>query len=110
VGALASLAECTFAFAVLDLSLAGILTYPVADALRSRGTPFIFATGYGASGLAQGYEGETALKKPFGAGDPRKTSLVPTQVPLGDKCYPQESSDFPLGLRGHAGGQGAALL
>jgi CheY-like chemotaxis protein len=68
-GALARLAECSFDFAVLDLSLAGILTYPVADALRSRGTPFIFATGYGASGLAQGYEDETALQKPFTADD-----------------------------------------
>lgn len=31
--------------AVLDLNVAGELVYPVADALASRGLPYIFATG-----------------------------------------------------------------
>jgi CheY-like chemotaxis protein len=36
--------------AILDLSLGGTLTYPVADVLRERRVPFIFATGYGSDG------------------------------------------------------------
>jgi CheY-like chemotaxis protein len=63
--ALARLAGDPFDFAVLDLNLAGVMTYPVADALRARRIPFTFATGYGASGLAKGYESEMSLPKPF---------------------------------------------
>lgn len=32
--------------AVLDINLQDELVYPVADALRARGVPFLFATGY----------------------------------------------------------------
>jgi CheY-like chemotaxis protein len=56
-------------FAVLDVNLAGQLAYPVADALRERGIPFLFATGYGASSLAEGYRHLPALQKPFGDRD-----------------------------------------
>jgi hypothetical protein len=31
---------------VLDVNLQGEMVYPVADALRERGVPFVFATGY----------------------------------------------------------------
>src|SRR3712207_9551920 len=31
---------------VLDINLAGEMVYPLADALRERGVPFVFATGY----------------------------------------------------------------
>ena len=41
--------------AVLDLNVAGELVYPVADALTKRGLPYIFATGYGALGVAEPY-------------------------------------------------------
>jgi CheY-like chemotaxis protein len=34
--------------ALLDVNLGGERVFPVADALRARGTPFAFATGYGA--------------------------------------------------------------
>ena len=37
--------------AVLDVNLAGQLSYPVAIVLRRRNIPFLFATGYGAVGL-----------------------------------------------------------
>ncbi len=33
--------------ALLDVNLAGEKVFPVAQALRARGVPFIFATGYG---------------------------------------------------------------
>src|ERR687884_246780 len=37
--------------AVLDINLRGEMVYPVADALRERGVPFIFATGYDQSSV-----------------------------------------------------------
>ena len=66
--AMAQASEREIDFAILDLNLAGVLTYPVADLLKQRGIPFVFATGYGAGGLAKGYENETALEKPFTTG------------------------------------------
>jgi len=51
--------------AVLDLNIAGDLVYPVADALEKRGLPYIFATGYGASGLTEPYRRQHVLQKPF---------------------------------------------
>ncbi len=52
-------------FAVLDLNLNGHMSYPVADTLRERGLPFIFATGYGAKILVPPYTGTPTLQKPF---------------------------------------------
>src|ERR1700709_523125 len=40
--------EAAFDFAVLDVNLAGVPSFPVADVLRQRGIPFVFVTGYGA--------------------------------------------------------------
>ena len=45
------------------LNLSGSLSFPVADVLRKRGIPFMFATGYGANGLTDGYRNEIALTK-----------------------------------------------
>jgi CheY-like chemotaxis protein len=61
--------------AVLDLNLAGELVYPVADALASRGLPYIFATGYGASGLSEPYRRQPVLQKPFLPSQLRKAML-----------------------------------
>lgn len=57
--------------AVLDINIAGELVYPVADELKNRGLPYIFATGYGASGLTEAYRGHPVLEKPF----PKKALL-----------------------------------
>ena len=54
-----------FDLAILDLNLGGVLTYPVADALRDRGVPFIFATGYGSSGLKDTYTDLPTLQKTY---------------------------------------------
>jgi DNA-binding response OmpR family regulator len=59
-------------FAVLDLNVAGKLSFPVADILRGRGIHFIFASGYGAQGLADGYRHELVLTKPFGVSELRR--------------------------------------
>lgn len=59
-------------FAVLDLNLNGHLSYPVADALRERKLPFIFATGYGAKILVPPYARTPTLQKPFHLNDLRR--------------------------------------
>lgn len=41
--------------AVLDINLRGVSAYPVAEMLRSRHIPFVFATGYGASEVSPEY-------------------------------------------------------
>jgi hypothetical protein len=38
---------------------------PVADLIAARNRPFIFATGYGSSGLPEEYRDRPALQKPF---------------------------------------------
>lgn len=57
--------EAAIDAAVLDVNLNGHETYPVADMLMRRGIPFIFATGYGAGGLAERFSATPVLQKPF---------------------------------------------
>jgi CheY-like chemotaxis protein len=54
-----------FDIAILDVNLNGQPVSPVADALVARGTPFVFATGYGERGLPEPYRDRPTLKKPF---------------------------------------------
>jgi CheY-like chemotaxis protein len=54
-----------FDLAILDVNLNGHPISPVADALAARGTPFVFATGYGERGLPEPYRDRPTLKKPF---------------------------------------------
>lgn len=54
-------------FAILDINLAGKQSFPVADTLRGRGIPFMFATGYGAAGLTEAYRDCPVVQKPFEA-------------------------------------------
>jgi len=63
--ALAAARERDFEFAVLDVNLNGKETYSVADILIERGIPFVFATGYGKSGLPPRYRQCNVLSKPF---------------------------------------------
>jgi CheY-like chemotaxis protein len=51
--------------AMLDINLAGELSYPVADLLRARGVPFVFVTGYGTAGLPERLRDAPVLGKPF---------------------------------------------
>ena len=50
---------------ILDVNLNGEETYPLASSLVSRKIPFIFATGYGASGIKSEWSGVPVLQKPF---------------------------------------------
>ncbi len=51
--------------AVLDVNLAGKLSYPVAEVLRKRNVPFLLATGYGVAALPDALRGTPVLAKPF---------------------------------------------
>lgn len=55
--------------AVLDLNLDGEPAYPVVDALRARGVPIIFCTGYGETGLRASDQGSPVLRKPYRAAE-----------------------------------------
>lgn len=63
--AIAVARERNIDFAILDVNVAGRPSFPVADILRQRGIPFVFASGYGLEGLVDGYRNETALRKPY---------------------------------------------
>jgi CheY-like chemotaxis protein len=51
--------------AVLDINLRGQTVFPVADALRERGVPFVFATGYDPSTVPAEYQDVPRWEKPF---------------------------------------------
>ena len=51
--------------AVLDVNLQGGTVYGVADLLIARGTPFVFATGYGRSFIPEVYGHVGLWEKPF---------------------------------------------
>jgi CheY-like chemotaxis protein len=63
--ALAAVSSTAIDVAILDVSLNGETTGPVAEALAARGTPFVFATGYGEHGLPAQFRNRPLLKKPF---------------------------------------------
>src|SRR3712207_3309616 len=42
--------------AVLDINLKGEAVFPVADALRQQGVPFVFATGYDEASVPSSYQ------------------------------------------------------
>ena len=54
-----------FDAAILDVNLNGVQIFPVAEALHAKGVPFVFATGYGASGISREYSDRLVLQKPF---------------------------------------------
>lgn len=54
-----------FEAAVVDVNLGGERTTSIAEALNSKGIPFLFATGYGPSGIAQQFSERPVLTKPF---------------------------------------------
>lgn len=59
--------------AVLDVSLHGHKSYPVANELAARGIPFIFVTGYGDTDLRKLYPGRPVIPKPYS-----QTALIAT--------------------------------
>lgn len=63
--ALAAVEEEQFDFAILDINLAGKQSFPVADRLREKSIPFMFASGYGARGLEEAYRTVPILQKSY---------------------------------------------
>jgi len=59
--------EGGFDVAMLDVNLAGDLSFPIADILEQRGIPYLFATGYGRKGIRDDYGAAPVLQKPFRA-------------------------------------------
>ena len=51
--------------ALLDVHLNGRNVFDFADRLAARGTPFVFATGYGARGIPDRHCARPVLQKPF---------------------------------------------
>ena len=58
-------AETKLHAAILDVNLAGARVFPVAAALKERGVPFLFASGYGRAGLEAPWQNHPMIQKPF---------------------------------------------
>lgn len=68
--ALAHLESAEIDAAILDINLGrGERSYPVADVLMARKTPFVFITGYGAGGVEERFKHIPVLQKPFANDD-----------------------------------------
>ena len=61
--------KAEFGVAVLDLNLNGTLSYPIAEVIRERAIPVIFATGYVADRLLDRFSDCPTLQKPFSQQD-----------------------------------------
>ena len=58
--------HCDIDMAILDINVRGTLSFPIAEILRDRGVPVIFASGYGHKGLIAEFRDAHILTKPFG--------------------------------------------
>ncbi len=67
--ALSKVASSSFDVAVLDVNVAGHRIDPVADVLAGRGTPFLFASGYGRGSLPAAHRERVLLAKPYRKAD-----------------------------------------
>jgi CheY-like chemotaxis protein len=63
--ALACLDGGQFDAAILDVNLNGAASFPIAEALKSRGVPFVFSTGYDERVLREGFGEQPVIRKPF---------------------------------------------
>ena len=51
--------------AILDVNVAGELSFPIAEVLDTHGIPFVLATGYDDTGIDARWRGRPVLRKPF---------------------------------------------
>jgi CheY-like chemotaxis protein len=66
--------------AVLDIKLRNEMIFPVADALRARGVPFVFTTGYSQKIIPDRYKDVVRYEKPF---DVAEIARVVAQISVG---------------------------
>lgn len=59
--------EVAFDAAILDVTIRGGQSFPVAEVLQERNIPFVLASGYGEWALPEAFRGNTRLQKPFTA-------------------------------------------
>jgi CheY-like chemotaxis protein len=64
-GALAAAASEPIDLAVLDVNLAGVQAFPVAETLAARRIPFLFLSGYGRSVMPRNHPDWVVCSKPF---------------------------------------------
>jgi DNA-binding response OmpR family regulator len=57
--------DAAFDFAVLDVNLNGRASFPIAEVLKERRIPFLFASGYGSKGLLERWRDAVRIQKPF---------------------------------------------
>ena len=57
--------QTPFDLALLDINLGGKQSFPIAEALESRGIPYVFLTGYDRSSLPLAFQHRFGLQKPF---------------------------------------------
>ena len=62
-------AEARIDGAVLDINLGGEMVFPVAEALRARSVPFLFATGYDSGRTPEAYKDIQRIEKPVTPGE-----------------------------------------
>ena len=67
--ALEALESGAFDLAVLDVNLGGERSYPIADALATRGIPFLFVSGYGNEAMPSDHSDWKVCAKPFTEND-----------------------------------------
>ncbi|WP_317633219.1 response regulator [Xanthomonas sp. AM6] len=63
--ALQAVEQGGFDIALLDVNIGGQQVFPVAEALRARGLPLVFATGYGLQGIREDLRHLPVVAKPF---------------------------------------------
>ena len=81
-GLVAATSEASLDAALLDVNVAGREVFPIAEALRARGVPFVFSTGYGEAGLPEHWRGNPTVQKPFTEGAIRDALMTAMNVSL----------------------------
>lgn len=81
-GLIAATTEASLDAALLDVNVAGREVFPVAEALRARGVPFVFSTGYGEGGLPEHWRGNPTIQKPFTEGAIRDALMKAMNISL----------------------------
>ena len=76
--ALAAIDGTDFTFAVLDVNLGSENSLPIAEALRAKGVPFLFGTGYGEVDGITSEMGAPVIQKPYSSDSLRQAVAAAT--------------------------------